>query len=100
MEVFGVGFTRLAGKVGEIVVMDPETGAEDLEQAESPEWVTACAGLLAWQKLETICPSLDGPKTYLKNQTVRLGLLQIICGGSILYFQKDLIPIYIHMVLY
>lgn len=37
MEVFGVGFTRLAGKVGEIVVMDPETGAEDLEQAESPE---------------------------------------------------------------
>lgn len=76
--------------------MDPETGAEDLEQAESPEWVTTCASLLAWQKLETICPSSDGPKTYLKNQTSRLGLVQIICGGSILYFQKDLMPIYIY----
>lgn len=32
-----MGFTCLAGKIGGIVVMDPETGAEDLEQAESPE---------------------------------------------------------------
>lgn len=46
--------------------MDLETGTEELEQAESPEWVTTCASLCLWQKLETICPSLDGPKTYLK----------------------------------
>lgn len=32
--------------------------------------MTTCASLLPWQKLETICPSLDGPKTYLKNQTL------------------------------
>lgn len=57
--------------------MDLETGAEKLEQAESPEWAT-CASLLPWQKLETICPSLDGPKTYLNNQTLKLFLVQII----------------------
>lgn len=45
-----------------------------------------CASLLPWQKLETICPPLDGPKTYLKNQTMKLVLVQIILSGSDLYF--------------
>lgn len=53
--------------------MDPETGAEDLEQAESPERVTTCASLLPWQKLETICPPLDGPKTYFKKSNIGVG---------------------------